>query len=860
MTRQIFMVFLAFFTTVTLVAGGKKSKAPKLTNLDEYSIILQDIKKYGPSYQAYRRLEKEVFKKDALILSGDKTPIDVVLRRTRALIRHLSAMDKAPDLSSEKAELTALAMRNKSNATNNIKTARSVFADLCKLRRRIAFKNPLLDFDKILFLKHHKQRSGRGEIHMVDQYLGFNQKAGGGVFVLENPFSDQPVAKDLLAESNVLKGRLKDKKLVDGAFIALELDYDAQTIAFAYTEADHSILPDGPAWDNQRWTHKESRCKSKNYWQYHFRPESTFHIFKAKIDGSGLTQLTDGMYNEYDPCFMPDGRMIFISERTGGAQRCGSRALPTATLHAMEKDGSDLITLSWHDTNEWHPSIDNKGMVVYTRWDYIDRDSDIAHHLWFCYPDGRDPRSIHGNYPDVRESRPWMELAIRAIPGSDKYIAVAAPHHGENYGSLVIIDQKVPDNRSMSQVKRITPEVLFPESESAPGIAHRKGTHRPRGEVYGTPWPLSEDFYLCVYDVGQTNYGIYLVDSFGNRELLYKDKEIPCLDPIPLKSRKRPPVIPSRTNQAKRDQIAGASSKATVAIMNVYEAEFPMPKDTKIKELRVVAVFPKWNSFSQKPKIGYIAQALARGVLGTVPVEADGSVYFECPTEVELYFQLLDEKGQAVQTMRSGTYLHPGEQMSCIGCHESKYNPPANRGARPVAMTRAPSKLKKEAVGSYPLTFPRLVQPVLDKHCVSCHAKEEKAFPLDGGTMMTVKKNGKSKTKAVRYGWSNGYDNLTNYGWGMHGGNGALIFKNKLSYSIPGKIGAKASKLLPILEKGHHDVKLSAEELRRITLWLDCNSVFYGAYSEIKKQTKGEVVMPKVHTMKPVPKQAKPGL
>jgi len=226
-------------------------------------------------------------------------------------------------------------------------------------------------------------------------------------------------------------------------------------------------------------------------------------------------------------------------------------------------------------------------------------------------------------------------------------------------------------------------------------------------------------------------------------------------------------------------------------------------------------------------------------------------VYFECPTDIEIYFQLLDQKGQAVQTMRSGTYLHPGERMSCIGCHESKQNAPSQRGTRPMAMLRPPSKLKPEPTGSYPLTFPRLVQPVIDQHCVECHAKDSTTFPLDGGHLMTTKKNGKQIKKSVPHGWSNAFYNLRKYGWGKHGGNGA-IKKNHKSYSIPGEIGAKASRLLPLLEQGHYDVDLNAEELRRITLWIDCNTNFYGAYRDMEKQTQGEIVMPKIHTVTPI--------
>ncbi len=827
-----FMLLCVF--GVAVHAAGKGSNRQTFL-LREYKFLEKQIAELNVNSPGYQRLTKEALRRDSLILSSDKSPVDVVLRRTEALLDNLSAMKNCPEMRRENELLAAL--RKKAGHGNQ----RELFQEICSLRRRIAFKNPLLDFERIVFLKHHKQ--GRGEVHMVDQYLGFNARKGGGVYVLENAFSESPVVRDLLADSMVTQGRLKGRKLNDGSFISLELGYDADTLLFAYTEAKYDV-PDDASWNDQRWT-AQDRFKKKICQHYHFRPESTYHIFKAAIDGSGLEQLTDGSVNQYDPCFLPDDRIVYIAE-TGGSQRCGVRPLPTATLHSMLPDGSDQFPLSWHDTNEWHPSIDNNGLIVYTRWDYIDRDSDIAHHLWYCYPDGRDPRSMHGNYPHVRESRPWMELSIRAIPGSDKYIAVAAPHHGQSYGSLVMINHKIPDDRAMSQVRRITPEVHFPESESSPGVAHSRGRHKPRGEVYGSPWPLSEDFYLCVYDSGQRNYAVCLVDSFGNRIMLYQDENIPCLDPIPLKARKRPPVIPIRTNQAKAD--CGNSQKGTVAVMNVYEAEFPMPKETVVKELRIVAVFPKWNAFLDVPRIGVAGQSLARGVLGTVPVEKDGSSYFECPTNVEIYFQALDEKGQAVQTMRSGTYVHPGEHLSCLGCHENKYRPPANRGRSPMALQRAPSKIKSEATGSYPLTFPRLVQPVLDKYCASCHKGEKRAPSLSGVTKVAVA----GEKKRNFFGWSESYWTLKDYAWGKSGGNGA-IWKNRLSYSLPGKIGAKESKLLQILEKGHNGLKIAQEDLRRITLWLDCNSVFYGAYRDIEKQSAGEIVMPKVDTVRNLP-------
>lgn len=189
----------------------------------------------------------------------------------------------------------------------------------------------------------------------------------------------------------------------------------------------------------------------------------------------------------------------------------------------MRQDGSDILCLSYHETHEWHPSVTNDGMLVYTRWDYVDRDTNTAHHIWTSYPDGRDPRSFHGNYPDRRERRPWMEMSIRAIPDSHKFVAVTGAHHGHAFGSLVLIDPRVPDDGAMSQLTRLTSEVPFPEAEGRPIEPHM---------VYGTPWPLSEDDHLCVYDPRSKNHGIYWIDRFGNKELIYRDPKIACLDPI----------------------------------------------------------------------------------------------------------------------------------------------------------------------------------------------------------------------------------------------------------------------------------------------------------------------------------------
>ena len=105
-------------------------------------------------------------------------------------------------------------------------------------------------------------------------------------------------------------------------------------------------------------------------------------------------------------------------------------------------------------------------------------------------------------------------------------------------------------------------------------------------------------------------------------------------------------------------------------------------------------------------------------VLGEVPVAEDGSVFFESPARMPIYFMLLDEKGRMVQSMRSWTTLQPGENASCIGCHEPPGRTPdfhaarATTGGVPLKLRRSDGVPPGQAKG---FSFPREVQPILDR-------------------------------------------------------------------------------------------------------------------------------------------------
>jgi hypothetical protein len=805
----------------------------------------------------FRRVANQTFRPEALILDADRDPLDVVLRRTEALLANLQGLAGAADMQTDADALAQL--RDEAGRTDVASTVarRTLFDQVCRLRRKIALQNPLLNFRDILFIK--RQRSCFN--HMCDQYYGIAQRPGGGLFVLCNAFGAEAKLRDVLAESVVSNGRLQGhtlnggprrnwKPTLDfsgnlsgeetegGSFLSPTLGYDGRSVAFAYVECqggrEHLVHT-----DPQRGHWDAGRC---------------YHLFQVGLDGKNLVQLTDGTWNDFQPCWMPSGRIAFISERRGGYLRCG-RACPTFTLFDMAAGGDGIRCLSFHETNEWSPSVTHDGMIVYTRWDYVDRNAMIAHHPWVTTPDGRNPRAVQGNYTS-RGTRPDMELDVRCIPGSHRLLATAAAHHGQAFGSLVVIDPRVEDDEQMSAVKRLTPEVGFPESQG--------GT-----ECYGTAWPLSENYYLCAYDPVQVAalnpggavapgdpgagypkkpltrnpnpqgfYGLYLVDSFGNKELIYRDPQIGCLYPIPVAARPAPPVVAEMPLAAAAD-----APQATVAVANVYRSSASWPSGTKISALRVYQVFPESlptvvTAHTGLPIPNSNSVNLVRAVLGTVPVEEDGSAYFVVPARREVFFQALDENGLAVTSMRSGTQFQPGENSTCQGCHEPRHEAPAAQ--KPLfAMQREPSQLREDVDGTNPFSYPRLVQPVLDQYCVSCHREKAKEAPSLERTLVKFNQGWRPTVYYASY-----LSLMPKYGFYSYGAAGWN--DPKFYRTTPGEFGARASRLYQILKQGHYDVQLPPEAMHRLTVWLDSCSLFYGVYEEEGQQAqlRGEVVRP----------------
>lgn len=671
------------------------------------------------------------------------------------------------------------------------------------LRREIALVNPLAATGPLLFVKQVPSIFS----HQLTQYYGSCARPGGGVFVLDSP------GRSLQAR------QLAAGALPPGSYQQPEISFDGRRILFAYCHAE--TVP----------TSRESHL------------DRFYHLYEMAADGSDLKQLTDGSFDDFSPRYLPTGELLFVSTRRGGFHRCGRGPCPTYTLATASGDGKNPRPISFHETHEWDPVVLSDGQVLYTRWDYVDRHAVFYEQLWSTRPDGSGVSAFYGN----NTFNPVGVWEAQPIPGSRRVMATAAAHHAMTAGSIILLDIS-GERDGLSPITRLTPDAPFPESEvpvanrgnPAAWNARLEGPAAPLppeavrwpGHCYRTPFPLSEKYFLAAYsfdrllgepDPNPSNmFGIYLVDRFGNKELLHRDPEIASLWPVPLRARARPPIV-----TASRE--TNAPEEGTFLLQNVNESWPPIPPGT-VKRLRVIQVLPKTTPHANEPTVGLAHASPGKQVLGTVPVESDGSAHFRAPARMALAFQALDELGQAVQVMRSVAYLQPGETTGCIGCHEQRLRAPAPHRV-PLAALRAPSSIEPAPEGSRPLSYPRLVQPVLDEHCVRCH---NPAKP-DGGVVLTGEPQGRYTVSyhamAARVSFS---------AWGGKPGDFRVVNSEPLSQ--PGFFGARSSKLMALLRQGHEKVSLPPEALDRLATWMDANALFYGTFdpADQARQLKGE--------------------
>jgi hypothetical protein len=678
-------------------------------------------------------------------------------------------------------------------------------------RRQFVLGNPLFRMSSLLFVKHVPSVMS----HQLTQAYGYCARPGGGLF-------------ELLEPGNGMRARdLTPPSLPAGNFLTPELDYDAGRVLFAYCP-----VKEAPAsWDFNDQT--------RGY---------RYHLYELSRETGEVRALTHGDTDNFSPVRLPSGEILFLSTRRGGYHRCGRGPCFVYTLARMNADGSNPRSVSFHETQEWDPCLLNDGRVIYTRWDYVDRNAVHYEQLWSALPDGGGARIFYGN-------NTWNPTGIweaRAIPGSPRIMATAAPHHGMSAGSIVLLDPSQGVD-GLAPLRRLTPDVRFPESEeplahgSPPATADfdtpvaqywksplvesggvmdpTEEERRWPGHCYKSPWPLSENFFVVSYSydrlVGEPGpnvpnmFGLYFADAFGNKELIYRDPAISSLWARPMARRVAPPEL--ATTQSGGDQDSG-----TFFLRDVRQGWPYLPTNHPITALRIVQVLMKTTPNADQPRVGAAFAAPGKQVLGTVPVESDGSALFEVPARTPILFQALDAEGRAVQTMRSLVYLQPGEHQSCVGCHEHRQVAArADAGLPAQALRRAPSRIRPGPEGSRPFSYPRLVQPVLDRQCVRCHdGKDVQRAVLTGEPEGDFSKSYNALIRWVSFSaWNrpnNNFEPLT----------------------TPLRFGTLGSSLLQFMEASHGDgkVQLTAEDRERLYTWMDANALFYGTFDVVEQR------------------------
>jgi len=604
---------------------------------------------------------------------------------------------------------------------------------------RSALEGPMAGFDEIVFAE---RISGRDH-----WYANFGHYCDDSPYARNVAFSHDEVwwaygEGARLCRLNLRTGRLR-VLLEDarGGIRDPQVHYDGDKIVFAYRKGG----------------------------------ERTYHLYEIGVDGTGLVQRTDGPDDDIEPTYLPDGGIMFCSSRCRRFVPCWRTRV--AVLYRCDADGSNVRMVASNIEHENTPWMLPDGRVLYTRWEYVDRNQLVFHHLWTVNPDGTNVMVYYGN-----QNPGGVFIDAKPIPRTNRVVLSLSPGHGrpEHMGAVAVIDPgKGPD-----------------DLDSLVTIGDPKRSFRD-------PYPIAEDCFLVA-----DRAGIHVMDGQGRTEPIYAPPPGPleCHEPRPLRPRPREPQLASHVDLARET--------GRLVLEDVYEGRnMAGVRRGEIKKLLVLEQLPKPINFSggQEPLNVGGTFALER-VLGTVPVEPDGSASMELPALRSLFFVALDEDDQSVKRMQSFVTVQPGETTGCVGCHEKRLQAPHFRPGL-AALERPPSRVEPIAGVSEVLDFPRDVQPILDKHCVACHNPDrwEGRIDLTGD---------RTPLFSVSY-WTLVKEGLFVDGRNAHGN------------QAPRTIGSAASRLMGLLDGSHYEARLSPRERTIVRLWIDSGATYPGTYAAL---------------------------
>jgi len=698
----------------------------------------------------------------------------------RQLAWRLAENAKTASIESELAELEKMEEQVAQLGTSGQPgKLRELYLAVRSVKRRIAFGNPVLDFSSVVFIDNPYPQGAEWP-HQARHRNGMMAVPGGRLLVLEGLGPGGKIRKLAPAEP--------------GSFWRPDLSFDAKKVLFCFKGHD----------------------------------EGSFHLYEIGADGRSLRQLTFGEYDDIDPIYLPDGHIMFSSTRANTYIRC----MPYTYCYVLARcdgDGENIYLISRNNETDWLPSLLNDGRVIYSRWEYHDKALWRIQSLWTTNQDGTGTATFWGNqsvWPD--------HLAeARSIPGSSRVMFTGLAHHNWFDGSIGILDRRAGSNfpRGLTKVTCDTP---WPECGKPPVDPRESEDYHASGRftAYKSAYPLSEEDFL-VSARSRNKFRLYLMDVYGNRELIYEGAHHVWYA-MPLKARRRPTAQSNRVAWPGTGKDRKAPEAGVLYSPDVYQGVPDLPRG-KAKYLRVIQMdartYSSWTRDGRfsGPVVSLIQDDGVKRILGTVPIEADGSVYFKVPAGRTLHFQLLDEHYRALQTMRSFSGVMPGEQRGCLGCHELHSTAAPSKAG--IALRGEPAELTLPPWGDKSISYTRFVQPVLDEYCGKCHQGDG-----EGRKKLDLTLRPGFKMFKEPYVTLVGGANYSGVDPKRKGVAGAIMAENyeqsdPESYMTlrPMQHLSYTSKLIEVAGSGmHNDVKADPLSLRKLIAWVDTNCPYRG--------------------------------
>ncbi len=633
-------------------------------------------------------------------------------------------------------------------------------------------KNPLVENLSMIYLR----RELEGARKKYPEQMGFpslNSHTHTNIWESDADWYNQIMVMDRLTEGRNEKLVYRPEKPV--LVTDLEIDFDAGKILF-------------------------SSIGTYNRWQ----------IFELGADGKSVrpVQLTPADLpdiNHFDACYLPDGNIVYTADAAYQGLPCENGSRPMALIYLLDRKTGKIRQLTFEQDSDWCPTVLNNGRVMYLRWEY----SDISHYfsriLMSMNPDGTGQMEYYGS----NSYFPNSFFYARAIPDEPtKVVGVVGGHHGiSRSGRLMILDPE----KGRREADGVVQEIPHRGEKVQPIVKDMlvNGVY----PQFLHPYPINDKYYLVSAKLAPEGlWGLYLVDVFNNMTLIKEEEGAAFFDPILLKKQPVPPIIPSRVDESNR--------YANVFLTDIYEGEGlkGIPHGT-VKKLRLFSYYFAHMSAGGHNTVGIESSWDVKRILGTVDVEADGSAFFTVPANTPISIQPLDSAGRAIQLMRSWFVGMPGENVSCVGCHEQQSTVTPNKLT--IASRRKPEPIKQWQGNPRPFAFRYEVQPLLDRKCLACHNGENTSIP-DFRKKDKITYTG-SANNAKPFLEEKGYLNIHPYVFrpGPESDNYVIV---------PMEYHSSVSELIQMLQRGHHNVKLDKDEWEKLYTWIDLNAPYRGKW------------------------------